>query len=70
MLTLFFLTMLCNFVVEISVGGLAWCLKQTQKNFFLRKTKVKSVFVTKKILGAFPFLQPELLHFFQKQSFT
>ena len=39
MLTLFFLTMLCNFVVEISVGGLAWCLKQTQKNFFFEKKK-------------------------------
>ena len=62
--------MLCHFVVEISVGGFAWSLKQTQKNFFLIKTKVKSVFVTKKILGTFPFLQLELLHFFQQQWFT
>ena len=66
MLTLFFLTMLCNFVVEISVGGLAWCLKQTQKNFFFKKNKGQECVCYQKNFGCLSIFTTRATAFFSK----
>ena len=69
MLTLFFLTMLCNFVVEISVGGLAWCLKQTQKIFFFwEKQRSRVCLLPKKFWVPFNFYNQSYCIFFKNNG--
>jgi len=58
--------MLCNFVVEISVGGLAWCLKQTQKNFFFKKNKGQECVCYQKNFGCLSIFTTRATAFFSK----
>ena len=58
--------MLCNFVVEISVGGLAWCLKQTQKKFFFEKNKVQECVCYQKNFGYLSIFTTRATAFFSK----
>jgi len=58
--------MLCNFVVEISVGGLAWCLKQTQKNFFFEKNKGQECVCYQKNFGCLSIFTTRATAFFSK----
>jgi hypothetical protein len=58
--------MLCNFVVEISVGGLAWCLKQTQKHFFFKKNKGQECVCYQKNFGCLSIFTTRATAFFSK----
>ena len=53
-------------MVEISVGGLAWCLKQTQKNFFFKKNKGQECVCYQKNFGCLSIFTTRATAFFSK----
>ena len=53
-------------MVEISVGGLAWCLKQTQKIFFFEKNKGQECVCYQKNFGCLSIFTTRATAFFSK----